>query len=211
MRDKIQRFCKEYTIDMNGTKAAIRAGYSAPTAVVQASRLLARHDVQLYLTELKAKQAKRIEITADKVLEQYRRLAFADINDYFYTVYDLRTLWRNSDSKEYRREIRIKKHLKRNYGRLITEDVYITIPLQYQAYYLADDVLKPFDILTKEQRAAIAGITYDKNGKPVLKLSNKETSLDALSKHLGIFREDNEQKGINLRIGKITRTIVDPT
>lgn len=195
---------------MIGTNAAIRAGYSKATAAQQASRLLARPDVQSYIAHLKTEQSKRIEITADKVLEQYRRLAFADINDYFYTVYDLRTLWRNSDSKEYRRDVRIKKHLKRNYGRLITEDVYTSISTQYQSYYSADDVLKPFELLTIEQRAAIAGITYDKNGKPVLKLSNKETSLDALSKHLGIFREDNEQKGINLRIGKITRTIVDP-
>lgn len=35
-----QRFVREYLIDPNGTQAAIRAGYSAHTATVQASDLL---------------------------------------------------------------------------------------------------------------------------------------------------------------------------
>lgn len=213
MRDKIKKFCEEYIIDNNGTQAAIRAGYaSGPSAEVQACRHLQRPDVKEYITHLKAEQSKRTSITADKVLEQYRRLAFADIQDYFHVIYELRGMhYITRDSKEYRHDLRIKSHLKRTYTRIINEDTYKTLPTKHKAYYSADEVLKPFDSLDVEQRAAIAGITYDKNGKPILKLSNKETSLDALSKHLGIFEKDNEQKGINLRIGSIKRTIVDPS
>jgi phage terminase small subunit len=36
------RFVEEYLKDLNGTQAAIRAGYSARTAAVQASRLLTK-------------------------------------------------------------------------------------------------------------------------------------------------------------------------
>jgi len=211
MRAKHRRFAEEMLIDDIGYKAAVRAGYQeGDCANTQASRLLARPDVQAYLVELKEAQKKRTEITADKVLEQYRRLAFSDIQDYYHIEYELRHMYYSrSDSPEYRKEERTKNRLKRYCGRVISEATYNELSLKHQAFYLPDEVLKPFDLLTKEQRAAIAGLTYDKNGKPVLKLSSKETSLDALSKHLGIFEKDNRQKG-TLRIGKITRTIVDP-
>ena len=37
---KRQRFVDEYLIDLNGTQAAIRAGYSVKTANEQAARML---------------------------------------------------------------------------------------------------------------------------------------------------------------------------
>ena len=41
-----QRFVDQYIIDLNGTQAAIRAGYSPRTANEQASRLLAHANVR---------------------------------------------------------------------------------------------------------------------------------------------------------------------
>ena len=41
-----QLFIMEYVVDLNGKQAAIRAGYSAKTAEVQASRLLSHVKVQ---------------------------------------------------------------------------------------------------------------------------------------------------------------------
>ena len=35
-----QRFVEEYLLDLNGSQAAIRAGYSEQTATMQASRML---------------------------------------------------------------------------------------------------------------------------------------------------------------------------
>ena len=196
MRDKIKRFCKEYIIDLNGTQAAIRTGYNnGKSAEVTACRHLQRPDVQEYISELKAKQSKRLEITADKVLEQYRRLAFADINDYYHNVYEIGHS--SSSDKKYERT---KRRVKRTYGSIISEAVYDKLPARYQHYYRVDKVLKPFDLLTKEKRAAIAGITYDKAGNPILKLSSKETSLDALAKHLGVFEKDNAQSQPNINV-----------
>jgi len=208
MRDKIKRFREEYIIDMNGRQTALRAGYTkVGRAEVQECRNLQKTEVQDYKAKLKAKQSKRTEITADKVLKQYRRLAFADIQDYYHTSYELRTLFSSSDDKEYRRELRTKRRLKRIYGRVLTEEQYIEVPSKYKSYYFADEVLKSFDLLTKEQRAAIAGITYDKSGRPILKLSTKETSLDALAKHLGVFEKDNKQKSVSVKVEQ--RTLSD--
>lgn len=200
MRDKIKRFCEEYIIDNNGKQAAIRAGYNnGKSAEVTACRHLQRPEVINYIAKLKEKQNKRLEITADKVLEQYRRLAFADINDYYHNIYGIS--YSSSSDKKYERT---KRRLKRTYGRIISEEVYDKLPIRYQHYYSVSEVLKPFDLLTKEQRAAIAGVTYDKAGNPILKLSSKETSLDALAKHLGIFEKDNAQSkpNINLNLNK---------
>jgi phage terminase small subunit len=36
---KRKRFVEEYSVDCNGTQAAVRAGYSVKTAAVQGSRL----------------------------------------------------------------------------------------------------------------------------------------------------------------------------
>ncbi len=49
LTEKQQRFVDEYLIDLNGTQAAIRAGYSAKTANEQASRLLAKANIKTYI------------------------------------------------------------------------------------------------------------------------------------------------------------------
>ena len=66
---KQEMFCKEYIIDLNGTQAAIRAGYSEKTANEQAAQLLARLSIQEYVQSLMDKRSKKVEITADNVLQ----------------------------------------------------------------------------------------------------------------------------------------------
>lgn len=49
---KQKRFVREWLVDMNGTRAAIRAGYSEKSAANTASRLMKDPDVQAYRNEL---------------------------------------------------------------------------------------------------------------------------------------------------------------
>jgi phage terminase small subunit len=74
-------FCQEYVVDFNGTQAAIRAHYSKKSAAMQASRLLTNDKVVQKVQELIAARSKRIEITADRVLEELGRIAFARMSD----------------------------------------------------------------------------------------------------------------------------------
>ncbi|MCV6547546.1 MAG: terminase small subunit [Cohaesibacter sp.] len=83
LNEKQQRFCEEYMLDLNGTQAAIRAGYSAHSAARQASRLLGIAPVRAELSRLKAAQSKRIEISADKLLHMMAQIAFGDIRGIF--------------------------------------------------------------------------------------------------------------------------------
>lgn len=61
--EKQKRFVREWLIDMNGTRAAIRAGYSAKSAANTASRLMKDPDVQAYRNELLKAKFDELDIT----------------------------------------------------------------------------------------------------------------------------------------------------
>lgn len=75
-------FCREYMVDLNGTKAAIRAGYSAQSARSMASDLLTLPNVQAFLSELRTEQQQRLDITADRVLNELAKIGFSDVRGY---------------------------------------------------------------------------------------------------------------------------------
>ena len=72
------RFVAEYLIDQNATQAAIRAGYSPKTANEQGARLLANVSVAAAVAAKQTTQFAKLEITAERVLEEFARIAFAD-------------------------------------------------------------------------------------------------------------------------------------
>lgn len=79
MNAKHARFVEEYLIDLNGTQAAIRAGYSERTAQEQSSRLLSNVMVAKAIAEAQESRAKRTEITQDRVIRELAKIGFADI------------------------------------------------------------------------------------------------------------------------------------
>lgn len=79
MTAKMIRFCQEYMIDLNATQAAIRAGYSEDTAYSIGSENLSKPDIQLYIQQLQNRAAAAADITMERVLQEYKRLAFFDI------------------------------------------------------------------------------------------------------------------------------------
>ncbi|WP_243113068.1 terminase small subunit [Ruminococcus sp. Marseille-P6503] len=78
LTEKQKKFCEEYLIDLNATKAAVRAGYSKKTANTIAAQNLAKLNVQKYISELQKEQSERTRITADQVLEELAAIAFSD-------------------------------------------------------------------------------------------------------------------------------------
>ena len=69
-------------MDLNGTQAAIRAGYSAKTAQEQASRLLSNVMVQEALQKRQAQLCTKLEVTQERVLEELAAIAFANGTDF---------------------------------------------------------------------------------------------------------------------------------
>lgn len=81
MTNKQEKFCQEYMIDLNATQAAIRAGYSPKTANEQAGRLLVNVSIQNRIAQLQAEQSRRTGISADRVLRELAKVAFANAGD----------------------------------------------------------------------------------------------------------------------------------
>jgi phage terminase small subunit len=77
-----KRFVHEYLIDLNATHAAIRAGYSKKTADVQGPRLLGNVGVQTAIAAGKKKLTDKLDVTAERVVAEYAKLAYSDITEF---------------------------------------------------------------------------------------------------------------------------------
>ncbi len=81
MTPKQQRFAEEYLVDLNATQAAIRAGYSKTRACARGWKLLRQAEVAAAIEAEMSRRAARTAITADRVLIELARIAFADPRD----------------------------------------------------------------------------------------------------------------------------------
>ncbi len=81
LTDKQAAFVREYLVDLNATQAAIRAGYSERTAYSVGQRLLKNVEIQRAVAAAQAKRARRVEITADRVVAELAKIAFSDPRD----------------------------------------------------------------------------------------------------------------------------------
>ena len=65
-------------VDLNATQAAIRAGYSEKTAGSQAFDLLKKPEIQNAIHDAQKKLSERTQITQERVLAEYAKIAFLD-------------------------------------------------------------------------------------------------------------------------------------
>lgn len=92
LTDKQELFAREYLKDLNGTQAAIRAGYSEKTANEQASRLLANVNVQKFVAELKSARVEQTGIDAAYVLRRLVEIDQMDVLDILLQNGDLKPI-----------------------------------------------------------------------------------------------------------------------
>ena len=74
-------FAEFYALCLNATQAALDAGYSPKTAYSQGQRLLKKVEIQDIVSNKQIEKLAANNITAERILEEYRRLAFNDITD----------------------------------------------------------------------------------------------------------------------------------
>ena len=157
LTDRQEKFCNEYLIDLNATQAAIRSGYSKKTAQEIGSQNLSKVLIQERLKELKEQLKKDTDVTAEIVINEFRKIALSSI-----------------------------AHLHNSWISLVD-----------------------FQDLTDDQKATIESIqtrtrTIMEPGTdhPIvieevkIKLYDKQRALENLGKYLGLYEEDNKQKGI---------------
>ena len=83
LTEKQLRFCHEYALDFNGTQSYLRAypDSSEKAAAVGASRLLRNAKVQRTLGRLLQRRQEAVEVSAESVLTEVSKLAFADVRE----------------------------------------------------------------------------------------------------------------------------------
>lgn len=83
LSDMQDRFCHEYIKDLNGTQAAIRAGYQEKSAKTSAARLLSYDNVCRKIRQLVEERNHRVKVDADTVLVELLKIAKSDIRKLF--------------------------------------------------------------------------------------------------------------------------------
>ena len=76
LTDKQERFCYEYVLHLNATKAAINAGYSEKTAYSIGFENLIKPEIQKRIDEMKSNLAETAGISALRVLREHEQIAF---------------------------------------------------------------------------------------------------------------------------------------
>ena len=171
MTDAQKRFCDEYLIDLNATRA-YKVAYpnckKDETASAAGSRMLGNVKVQEYISEKQKQIEKRTEVTQDRVINELANVAFTNATDFAQIV-----------EKEYEENIYNEE------GKCIG-----TKPKKYKCLELTNT-----KDLTEQQKSAIAGIKQTANGIEI-KTNDKVKALELLGRHLGIF---NDKLDLNVK------------
>ena len=80
-----KRFCDEYLIDLNATrayKAVYKICKTDETAAASAARLLKKDKVMRYIDKRMTERSERTEVTQDRVIRELASIAFADLSDF---------------------------------------------------------------------------------------------------------------------------------
>src|SRR5688572_5370008 len=81
---KHQRFCDEYLIDFNATRAYKKVyKVKDEVAAVNASKLLRNTKVEAYVSKRRESLSTKLQITQEMILEGYRKLAFYDARKFY--------------------------------------------------------------------------------------------------------------------------------
>lgn len=165
MTDAQKRFCNEYLIDLNATRA-YKVAYPKckedETANAASSRMLRNVKVQEYISKKQKEIEKRTEVTQDMVIKELAAIAFSKASDY----------------------AKLKK-MKRNVPIFDGEDI-----VDYKEEEYIGIEFTPTNELSEEQKKALAGIKEGKFGIQV-DSCDKVKALELLGKHLGMFSDVN--------------------
>jgi phage terminase small subunit len=161
LNEKQLRFATEYLRDQNGTRAAVAAGYSEKTAHAQASRLLKHVKVRAYIDERMAVVINKLEVTQERIVEEYARIAFSDI----------------------RKAVRWKSSI---LAADVDPDDDSGNP-EPAGVHVNDVQFLDSDEIDGDTALAIAEIGKDSRGGLKLKMHDKLKALDALARWMGMF------------------------
>lgn len=168
------RFVDEYLVDLNGTQAAIRAGYSPKGADVRGAELLGNRRVQELVQARMAARAKRVQIDHDWVLARLIAVAEADPRELVqYHRGACPDCWDGADYDPERADPACRKCRGRGRGHVVVSDT---------------------RHLSSGAQRLYAGVQVGKDGIRV-HMHDKMTALTNIARHLGMFTDKLEVTG----------------
>lgn len=168
-KEKQARFIEEYLIDLNGTQAAIRAGYSPLTAKEQASQLLTKLNIRTEIDKAIAARSKRTGINQDRVLQEIAKMGLANMRNFVNIGPDGDVKIKCMDDISPEDSACIKKIEARKVTRTSGDDV------------IEDETIK-------------------------IELHDKKGCLELLGRHLGMFKDDDDDAGKDVTINIVYGT-----
>lgn len=212
-----QRFVDEYLVDLNGTQAAIRAGYSSESARQIAAENLSKPNIQAAVAAGQAVLQDRTQVTAARVVREIALIAFADPRELVETkVGCCRHCWgtdfkrqrtqfqRDADFEQWRKKAKEGEAFDEEGGTGFNPH----LPPNPDCIECCGDghsrdVIKDTRYLSPAAAALYAGVRRTKDGIQVL-TQDKGAALDRLARHLGIFEKDNGQRNDPLALRTLT-------
>ncbi len=234
---KQQRFVEEYLLDLNGSAAARRAGFSERSANEQAVRLLANVSIQAAIAAAMAARSERTKIDQDRIVRELWNVVTADANglvEYrrtccrhcygFDHLYQFTAAELAAAQRDHQAQLRAARMAKKK----ITADQFefderggpgfdarkppvATCPECF-GEGIGDVFLKDTRDLPPELRSLYAGVKRTKDGIEV-KMHDKQGAAQLLMRHLGMLKDTVEHTGKDggpIQYQRITRRIVDP-
>ncbi len=159
LTDKQQRFVLEYLVDLNATQAAIRAGYSQKTSAEAGYENLRKPQIADAIATAQAERASRLEIDADRVVQEYARIGFADIRKAVKWRSNVLAAAIDPDTGE-------------------AAGVHVNDVEFLNSEDLEDDIA-----------LAISEVSKDSKGGVKLKMHDKLGALNSIARHLGMFND----------------------
>lgn len=164
---KQQAWAEAYVLTPNATQAAVEAGYSKSSAAVRGHENLNNPVVMAEVDRLQAIRDADFGMRKGDLLRELVSLATVDIGDLM------------------------------TWGmRRFEDDDGLPVTLR-DGTELEMPHITPVDsdTLTPRQRRAIKSVSMSKEGTFKIELVDKMKPLEMLARHLGLFKEDNEQAG----------------
>jgi len=223
LTDMQEAFVREYMVDWNGSKAAIRAGYSAKSADTLAYQLLQKPAVREAVETLASVRARRLGIDADELIRMWAAMVTFDANE----LSQLRRVCcpychGENHQRQYTPsglEEAQKKHERERQRRLKADadDDIGEFPEYTDVWYdkrkppnadcpechgegIAEVWYADTRTLSPAARLVYAGVRDGRDGIEILTVS-KERAADNLARALGLFKEKETEVNINMVSG----------
>lgn len=211
------RFVQEYLIDLNGTQAAIRAGYSARSANEQAAALLAKPSIRAEVEAGMQKLQAKLEMTAEKVVARLAEIATADPRELVEVKVGCCRCCHGEGNKYQRTLLEMAHDRERWAARGKPADEFdeqggigfnSLLPPNPECPSCGGDgesraVLKDTRTLSPRAAALYAGAKQTKYGIEV-QMHSQMDAWEKLSKHLGLYARDNFQRSDPLSMRSMT-------